>query len=238
MEGRRLPDHCKRNIPAFQPAILLAIILCSCSSEDRQWRAATEANTIASYQEFIDSNPDSTWLAAAEEKLNGLYDWAPFAHIERAVSGKSRRSDITRLFGEPTEVTRSFGGMVRMPDGHFQAFGNHLLIRYDQRGLEFVVNRDEADQPDPVINSIQAKPPYQGTAPKGLRLGLRKTNVDAVFSKSFVREAKLSKENLDYWLLRKDVAVTNGPIIFMILSYENDVLSAIQMLRYTRIKGE
>jgi hypothetical protein len=234
MSGTNGLKHCKRSAMAF--AVLA--LLCSCSSEERQWRAATESNSAAAYQDFIAKYPDSKWLAAAEEKLNALYDWVPFVHLEGVTAGKSRRSDVTRLFGEPSRVERSFGGVVRMSDGQFRPFGNNLVITYEKVGLEFVISRKDADQPDPVVNTIGATPPYAGVAPNGVRLGMQKAAATASFAKSFVRDEKMSKDMTDFWLLRKDVAVTDGPVVFMILSYDKDVVSQIEMHRYTRIGGK
>lgn len=54
-------------------ALLLMILLCSCSSERKDWEKATTENNIHSYEEFLNSNPDSPLADEARSNIIKLY---------------------------------------------------------------------------------------------------------------------------------------------------------------------
>lgn len=59
--------------------------LSGCSREKNDWRSAQAADTSESYQQFIDSHPDSTRVASARERLTQLAeekDWRAAAEVD------------------------------------------------------------------------------------------------------------------------------------------------------------
>jgi cell division septation protein DedD len=70
------------------PFLLLAIVLFAmtgCSRERGDWRSAQAADTVESYQQFIDEHPDSSHVATARERLQQLgedKDWRAAAELD------------------------------------------------------------------------------------------------------------------------------------------------------------
>lgn len=68
--------------------IVFAVSLLSlsgCSREKSDWRSAQAADTAESYQQFIDSHPDSTLVSSARERLAQLAeekDWRAAAQVD------------------------------------------------------------------------------------------------------------------------------------------------------------
>src|SRR3954471_10381999 len=68
--------------------IVFAVSLLSlsgCSREKNDWRSAQAADTAESYQQFIDSHPDSTLLTSARARLTQLAeekDWRVAAQVD------------------------------------------------------------------------------------------------------------------------------------------------------------
>ena len=68
--------------------IVFAVSLLSlsgCSREKSDWRSAQAADTAESYQQFIDSHPDSTLVTNARERLAQLAeekDWRAAAQVD------------------------------------------------------------------------------------------------------------------------------------------------------------
>jgi len=67
--------------------IVFAVSLCisGCSREKSDWRSAQAADTAESYQQFIDSHPDSTLVTSARERLAQLAeekDWRAAAAVD------------------------------------------------------------------------------------------------------------------------------------------------------------
>lgn len=61
--------------------------LSGCSREKSDWRSAQAADSAESYQQFIDSHPDSTLVATARERLAQLAeekDWRAAAEMDTA----------------------------------------------------------------------------------------------------------------------------------------------------------
>jgi hypothetical protein len=59
--------------------------LTGCSREKSDWRSAQAADTTESYQQFVDSHPDSTLVANARERLAQLAeekDWRAAAEVD------------------------------------------------------------------------------------------------------------------------------------------------------------
>jgi len=59
--------------------------LSGCSREKSDWRSAQAADTAESYQQFIDSHPDSTLVTSARERLAQLAeekDWRAAAQVD------------------------------------------------------------------------------------------------------------------------------------------------------------
>jgi len=64
---------------------LSLLSLSGCSREKSDWRSAQAADTAESYQQFIDSHPDSTLVANARERLAQLAeekDWRAAAQVD------------------------------------------------------------------------------------------------------------------------------------------------------------
>lgn len=67
--------------------IVFAVSLCisGCSREKSDWRSAQAADTAESYQQFIDSHPESTLVTNARERLAQLAeekDWRAAAQVD------------------------------------------------------------------------------------------------------------------------------------------------------------
>jgi hypothetical protein len=64
---------------------LSLLLLTGCSREKSDWRSAQAADTAESYQQFIDSHPDSTLVTSARERLAQLSeekDWRAAAELD------------------------------------------------------------------------------------------------------------------------------------------------------------
>jgi hypothetical protein len=64
---------------------LSLLSLAGCSREKSDWRSAQAADTAESYQQFIDSHPDSTLVTSARERLAQLAeetDWRAAAGLD------------------------------------------------------------------------------------------------------------------------------------------------------------
>lgn len=65
---------------------VLSLALAGCSREKSDWRSAQAADSLESYQQFIDEHPDSSQVATARERLQQLAeekDWRAAAAADQ-----------------------------------------------------------------------------------------------------------------------------------------------------------
>ena len=59
----------KRLITITAIFLIAAVLLSGCDTREQDWEAATQADSIAAYEEFLDQHPDGQYTASARERI-------------------------------------------------------------------------------------------------------------------------------------------------------------------------
>ena len=166
---------------------------------------------------FIFSSCTDPSLSATPTRDNFL----PFQHMSTIVPGKTRKSEVVKMFGKPDSEKIGFQGIFRTDEGKVVEFGGHQTLEYNNFGLKVLISRGDVKKPDPTINVVFATEKYRGTGPYGLQIGMAEAEALEICDSNYKR-VKVKENKYSY------AEVPNGDSNFVI-EFSEKRLSNITM---------